>query len=296
MKANWIPTNEYYDEVMAAADANGRLQTYQERFIVPWQQMMQMVGVGGDDVLAGARAWAWLLPEQLTAVHPTLQALKIAQAWETGAAALAKGVAQFAPHSQQIGMDSVEGWLIAADPARADPINRGYTGAIDFMAPRLVVQYDTPTTTNLRQLPGAIVHELNHLVRLRLFPWNIMTTSVADYIIHEGLAESFAVSLFGEEALGYYVAECREADLAAAKSLVQAGLDKTGFNVIRSYIFGDTLAAKWGFEKTGMPDFGGYAVGYHIVQAYLRQTGKTATDATFVAAQEIIAQSGFLEA
>lgn len=294
MRANWIPTNEFYDEVMAAVDANGRLQIYQERFIVPWQPMMQMIGVAGEDALAGARAWGWVLPEQLTAVHPTLQALQAANAWETGAAALAKGVAQFAPHSQQIGIDSVEAWLIAADPARADPINRGYTGAIDFMAPRLVVQYDTPTAANLPQLPGAIVHELNHLVRLRLFPWNIMTTSVADYIIHEGLAESFAVSLFGEGVLGYYVAECSETDLATAKSLVQTGLDRTGFNVVRGYIFGDTLAAKWGFEQIGMPDFGGYAVGYHIVQAYLRQTGKTATEATFVAAQEIIAQSGFL--
>lgn len=286
---------------MAAAEANGRLQTYKERFVAPWQAMMQMVGAGGDDELAGAQAWAWLLPEQLTtpatgsgqAVHPTLQALKQANAWEVGAAALAQGVAQFVPQANQIGIDSVEGWLIAADPARSDPTNHGYTGAIDFMAPRLVVQYDTPNENNLRHLPGAIVHELNHLVRLRLFPWNMMTTSVADYIIHEGLAESFATELFGQDVLGYYATGLAEAHVATATSLIQAGLDKTGFNVIRGYIFGDGLADKWGFEKIGMPSFGGYAIGYHVVQAYLQQTGKTATEATFVAADEIIAQSRF---
>ncbi len=107
--------------------------------------------------------------------------------------------------------DSVEGWLVVADPQRADPTGRGYTGAVDFMEPRLVAQYDTVTPQNLRALPGAVVHEFNHLVRLRVFPWDMRTTSVADYIIHEGVAESFAGALFGEAALGFYVTDFDDA-------------------------------------------------------------------------------------
>ncbi|MEM7114774.1 MAG: DUF2268 domain-containing putative Zn-dependent protease [Chloroflexota bacterium] len=295
MKTNWIPTDKYYEEVTTAGDENGRLQRYKERFVQPWQQMMQMVGRGGEGELAGAEAWGWLLPEQLAGVaHPTLQTLRAANAWEIGAAALDKGAAQFAGREEQIGMDSVEGWLIAADPKRTEAVNHGYTGAIDFMAPRFVVQYNLPTDDNLRHLPGAVVHELNHLVRLRLFPWNMMTTSVSDYIIHEGMAESFAVELFGEGVLSYYVTQCSGAELEKAKSLMQAGLENTGFNVIRGYIFGDELAETWGFEKIGMPNFGGYAVGYAVVQAYLQRMGKTATEATFVSAEKIIAESGYL--
>lgn len=294
MKTNWIPTDKYYDEVRTAGDENGRLRCYQERFVKPWQQMMRMVGTESDDELAGAKAWGWLLPEQLgNSVHPTLQTLQDANAWQIGGAALDRGAAQFAGHEQQIGMDSVEGWLIAGDIERTDPINHGYTGAIDFISPRFVVQYNLPTESTLRHLPGAVVHELNHLVRLRLFPWNMMTTSVGDYIIHEGMAESFAVELFGEDVLSYYVTQCSGATLAKAKSLMHAGLETTGFNVIRGYIFGDELAEKWGFQKIGMPNFGGYAVGYAVVQAYLQRTGKTATEATFVPAEEIIAESNY---
>ncbi|MCB0032906.1 MAG: hypothetical protein KDE51_02710, partial [Anaerolineales bacterium] len=50
-----------------------------------------------------------------------------------------------------------------------------------------------------------------------------------------------------------------------------------------------------GTEPLGMPDYGGYAVGYRVVQAYLRRTGKTIQEATFVPAAEIVAESGYFD-
>ena len=43
----------------------------------------------------------------------------------------------------------------------------------------------------------------------------------------------------------------------------------------------------------GMPDYGGYAIGYRVVQAYLARTGQSIEAATFVPADEIVRQSGF---
>lgn len=299
MKTEWINTHDYYHQIIDAPDRATRNRLYSELFIEPWQAMMTMLGpmfnADPADELAVARAWAWLLPENLTDTPDALRKLEAADAWHTGARALADGAARFDPCADQLPFDSVTGWLIVADPLRADPIGRGYTGAIDYTQPRLLAQYDTPDDYNLPRLPGAVVHELHHLIRLGLFPWDMANTSVADYIIHEGMAESFAAALYGQDMVGYYVTDFDDSELDAARALIRDGLDKTGFDIIRGYIFGDPLAEKWGFQKIGMPAFGGYAIGYRLVQAYLQRTGQSIEAATFVPAQKIVAESGFFD-
>lgn len=151
----------------------------------------------------------------------------------------------------------------------------------------------TFTSKSSPRLAGAVVHELDHLIRLSQFPWDMAGTSVADYLIHEGMAESFAASLHGEEIVGYYVTDFDDEELEKATNIIRDGLNETGFDVIRSYIFGDYLAEKGGLSKVGVPDYGGYAIGYRVVQAYLERTGKTAADATFLPADEIVRESGF---
>ena len=39
--------------------------------------------------------------------------------------------------------------------------------------------------------------------------------------------------------------------------------------------------------------FAGYALGYRAVQAYLARTGRSAAEATFLPAAEILAESGY---
>jgi radical SAM superfamily enzyme YgiQ (UPF0313 family) len=51
------------------------------------------------------------------------------------------------------------------------------------MNPRFMCQYFEPHERNIKALSGAVVHELNHLIRLRVFPWDMANTSVGDYII-----------------------------------------------------------------------------------------------------------------
>ena len=299
MKTTWIATNEIYHKIIATADIEQRKALYRKHILQPWQPMMRMMGgmmnADSADEFAGARAWAWLLPDQLAETPDVLRQLEVANAWQQGQEAIDVGAARFAPYVERIGFDQVTGWLMLADSARSDPIGRGYTGAIDWTRPSFVVQYDTPNDYNLPRLSGAVVHEMHHLIRLRLFPWDMSKTSVADYIVLEGMAESFATSLFGEEVVGYYVTDFNEEELATAKHLIHEGLHKTGFALIRSHIFGDSIAERYRLPKIGMPDFGGYAIGYRVVQAYLQRTGKSIEEATFLPAQQIVQESGFFE-
>lgn len=300
MKSNWIPTNNYYHRLLAEPDVVRREQLYQELIIAPWLPMMNMMqqpGMTQDDPYAGAKAWGWLLPHQTELMADLLQQMEAAHAWETGREAAANAADRFTPYADRLPLDTVEGWLMLADPARfANDPQRGYTGATDWFAPRYIGQFWQPNEDNLPRLAGLVAHEMHHLVRFRVFPFNPRTTTVADYIVLEGMAESFAASLFGEQVVGFYVTEVAEAELDAAKSLIAAGLPRNGFDVIRSYIFGDSLAAQNGYQPLGgMPTFGGYAVGYHVVQAFLQRTGMTVEEATFVSADEIVAKSGYFE-
>lgn len=300
MKSNWIPTNEYYGRLLTEPDAAKREQLYLDLFVKPWQQMMSMMlrpGIDAADPFAGAKVWGWLLPHQTDEIANLLQKMDDASAWEIGQDAAAKATARFTSYASRLPIDSLEGWLVLADPARfANDPQRGYTGATDWFAPRYIGQFWQPNADNLPRLAGLIAHEMHHLLRFRVFPFNPRTTTVADYIVLEGMAESFAASLFGEQVVGFYVTEVAEAELGAAKSLIAAGLPRNGFDVIRSYIFGDALAAQNGYQPLGgMPTFGGYAVGYHVVQAFLQRTGMSVEEATFVSANEIVAKSGYLE-
>ena len=298
MKTNWIPTNDYYHRILDAPDATTRHQLYLDLLVEPWKPMMEMMsrqfGSDTDDTLAGARAWAWLLPEQVAEMAALLERMESADAWTIGGQALERAAARFDRWEAQIPFDTVTGWLVLADPTRSNPMERGYTGATDWTQPRFIGQFWEPNEDNLSRLPGLIAHEMHHLIRLRLFPWDMQKTSVADYIVLEGTAESFATSLFGEDKVGYYVTEVDTGELEAARHLIGQNLQATGFNVIRGYIFGDALAERSGFQPVGgMPTYGGYAIGYHVVQAFLRRSGISIEEATFLPAVEIVEGSGF---
>lgn len=299
MKTHFAPTNEYYHRILSAPDAETRRQRYLDLLVQPWQGMLAaMAGFGGsdpNDPLSGVSAWAWLLPDQVDEMAATLQKLEAAGAWQVGGEALAQAAACFAPFADRVPMDTVTGWLALADPDRSNPFERGYTGAIDWTQPRFLGQFSDPNPDNLSRLPGLVAHEMHHLVRLRLFPWG-MDTSVADYIVIEGTAESFAAALFGAGKIGFFVSEVSPDNLETARHLIGQNLTATGFDVIRGYLFGDALAERYGFKPAGgMPTFGGYATGYHVVQAFLQRSGLSIAEATFLPAAEIIRGSGYFD-
>ena len=300
IKTHWIPTHDYYRRVLGEGDPAARQALYLELFVAPWKQMMDMMGGAfgapqSDDPLAGARGWNWLLPEQTEEMAALLKKMEAAEAWTRGAAALAEAAARFEPYAGRLPFDEISGWLVLADAGRSNPFERGYTGATDWFQPRLIGQFWAPDEDNLRRLPGLVAHEMHHLIRLRAFPWS-MDTSVADYIVIEGTAESFAAALYGADKVGFFITEFDPAELETARRLIGEGLQAKGFDVIRGYIFGDALAERAGFKPVGgMPTYGGYTIGYRVVQAFMQRTGLSIEETTFLPAMEIVEGSGYFE-
>jgi uncharacterized protein YjaZ len=296
MKTTFEPTNEYYHRILAETDADTRRQLYLDLLVKPWKSMMDIMarfGGGSTDPLAGAQAWAWLLPDQTEKMAELLQKLESASAWDTGRRALAEAAARFDPYQDRIPFEDITGWLALADPVRSNGYEYGYTGATDWTRPWFIGQFWNPDESNLFRLPGLVAHEMHHLIRNRVFPWGPQI-SVADYIVVEGMAESFATAVFGEDKLGYYVSEFNPNELDPARALIGKALTVTGFDTIRGYIFGDTVASQYGIPPVGgMPTYGGYVVGYHVVQSYLKRTGKSVEEATFIPAAEIVEVSGY---
>ena len=294
MHTNWIPTGDIYRQIITESDMTAKEQRFHDGFGPMFEAMQKSAPhiPSQGDVIESARAWGMLLPEDLTETPDALRKLDAADAWSVSEAALNNGIEHFAPYVDRLTVDSVTGWLLLTNPARAEASNKGYTG---FQFPGHIVGiFDTPNDYNLPRLPGLVVHELHHIIRLGLFPWNLQQPySVADYVVLEGMAESFAVQLYGEQVIGYYVTDIDDTGLEQAKAIVVGALDERGD--VRSYIFGDHFAEQWNFPKVGMPPFGGYAVGYYIVQAYLKRAGKTVEEATFIPADEIAAESGYFD-
>jgi len=295
MKLHTIDTESIYRRLLAAPDAEERENIYRRDLLVPFEGMMQVFG--GGDPLALAKLWTLYTPEDFASearpiIEELVGQLAIADAWHRSTAALEKGLAAFAPYAGQIPLDTVTNALVLTDAQRANPLDRGYSG-FGGIPKYVMVTYNQTNDYTLPRVEGASVHELNHNVRFSVIPFIPTQVTVADYIVSEGLAESFAAELFGEEVVGHFVTDFDDAELATARRVIGTALNITGFDRVRGHIFGDALAQSMGLPQAGVPHFAGYAIGYRIVRQYLQRTGKSAAEATFLSSREIIASSGF---
>lgn len=298
MQLSIIDTEAIYRRLLATADAGEREMIFREELLAPFAGLFRVFG--GGEPLAVARAWTMYTPEEFAAsadgarpaITAILDRLAAADAWRTMATALERGRVAFAPYAARLALETVTCALVIADTRRANPLDRGYTGFGGIPGYVLVVYSDANAYT-LPRIGAASVHELNHNVRFSAFPFNPRAVTLGEYIVAEGLAEAFAAELCGEQVVGYWVTDFAEQDLPTARRVIGGALAVSGFDAVRGYIFGDTLAAQMGLPVAGVPDYAGYALGYRTVRRYLARTGTTATAATFVPAAEIIAASGF---
>jgi uncharacterized protein YjaZ len=294
MKLNIIDVESIYRRLLAISNAEERESLYRQELLASFESMMRFFG---SDPLELAKIWTLYTPEDFAnETRPAIEALvdqmAAADAWCRCAAALERGVAAFAPYEDRIPLDAINCALVLLDAKRANPIDRGYSG-FGGIPGYVMVTYSQANDYTLPRVEGASVHELNHNVRFKIVPFLPTHVTVADYIVAEGLAESFAAELFGEEIVGYYVTDFSEEELATAKRVIGGALDVTGFDAVRGYVFGDATAEYMGRSKAGVPKFAGYAMGYRVVRQYLRRTGKSVAEATFLPSREIIAESGF---
>ncbi len=294
MKFQIVDTESAYHRLLAAPDAAARQTIFCDELIKPCRGLVQFFG--GDD-LAAFRQWG-MWPEQFAGENReqmarNVETLAAHDAWNKAAQALEDGRSAFAGYADRIRLDTVVFGLYLADMGDV-PLQRGYSG-FGGIPGWIMTVYGVPDEYNLYRVKAATAHELHHNIFFSAWPVNMATWTVGEYMIAEGLAESFAAELYGEDTVGYFVTDFDQSRLDETKRVIGGALDVTGFNQIRGYIFGDVLAERYGLPKAGVPDYAGYAVGYRVAQAYLKRTGKSAVEATFVPAREIIAESKFFE-
>ncbi|BBG04731.1 MULTISPECIES: DUF2268 domain-containing protein [Pseudonocardia] len=149
-----------------------------------------------------------------------------------------------------------------------------------------------PSPENLARLEATAVHELNHNARYAPgnVVWDPATVTVGEYVVSEGLADAFARELYGDE-LGRTRIGVPLADDDEVFRRVLTGLDVTGMQNFSAWVFGDAHAARFGGEPVGLPTGAGYAAGNRLVDTYLAQTGRTASECLLAPAAEVIAAS-----
>src|SRR6202171_292191 len=147
-----------------------------------------------------------------------------------------------------------------------------------------------PTDYNIERIGACGVHELVHNLRTP----NVETRfNLAEWVIHEGLAEVFTVEVCGSESTGAWYAGVTGPVLDDAFKKVTAAFG-TGmsFPDWTPYVFGDIVAERMGQRTAGIPHMGGYAVGRSIVERYLARTGLRAAQAIVRPTAEILAGAG----
>ncbi|NJN18762.1 MAG: DUF2268 domain-containing protein [Oscillochloris sp.] len=287
-----IDTAAIYERLLASDDPAVHSRIVAEELAAPFAEVAAIFGQQPLDAFA---IWG-LRPEQFAAEHRAATAAKIsalaeANAWSRAAAALERAKAPFEPYREQIGLDRIIFALLVGE-ATGTSIEHGYTG-FGGIPGWVMTIYSAPNPANLARVEACTAHELHHNLRFRLFAFNPISVTVGEYMIAEGLAEAYAAELYGDDSVGPWVSEFDESRLDAARSIIGAALDRSGFAEVRGHIFGDAIARDMGLPVAGVPDFAGYALGYKVVRAYQARTGNSVAAATMLPAHEIIAESRF---
>jgi uncharacterized protein YjaZ len=147
-----------------------------------------------------------------------------------------------------------------------------------------------PTDYNITRIGACGVHELVHNLRT---PNVEARFNLAEWVIHEGLAEVFTLEVCGADSTGRWYAGVTGPILEDAFRKV-TGAFGTGmsFPDWTPYVFGDIVAERMGLRTAGIPHMGGYAVGRLIIERYLAKTGLNAAQAIVRPTAEILAVAG----
>jgi uncharacterized protein YjaZ len=294
MQFTIIDTLSIYRRLLAEPDAAARETIFRQELAEPFAGLVKFFG--GGDVVATFRQWGMspdpFSGERKTETERKIDLLEGANAWKRAAAALEHARTVFTPYADRIPTENIVFALCLNQSMTTDVVNPGYSG-FGAIPGYIMVTYSDPTPYNLARVEGATVHEFNHNVRSAALPHQPMIATVGDYIVAEGLAEAFAHELYGEEAVGPWVTDFDQSQRENARQIIGGALGKTGFDVVRNYIFGDTISKQMGREPVGLPDFAGYAIGYFAVRQYLARSGKTAAEATLLPAREILTGSDY---
>lgn len=242
----------------------------------------------GYDVIMASSMLGFLTPTKVNdAQSESIELLSENQFWDKCQESIEVSINAFVNAGIELPVKSYLFTILLSDPESPYTIlNEGYCG--DGGIPGYIFGSLIPNAYTLNRMPVALAHESNHNVRFQFEKWR-NDISLAGMMVNEGLAENFAVSIYGEEMVGPWVAKT-DADTLNGyiKPIIKEGLEVTGLENLTAYLYGDEMANMQGYFPVGLPYCAGYACGYHMIKHYLKKTGRTIIEATLTPAEEIL--------
>ncbi|MEK5056900.1 DUF2268 domain-containing protein [Paenibacillus sp. FSL H7-0326] len=258
----------------------------------PFERMWNTINVpmkakqsGGYDVIMATKMLGYLDVKETEIGQTGTRELKKISINNVAEQTLLHCIDQMGQAGLSVNAPSLHFGAYLADPQKL-AYTKGYSGFGGI--PGYIQLMIYPNDYNIPRIPAILAHEFHHNIRFSYFDWDNGNITVGDYIIIEGLAESFASAIYGENMMGPWVSSFDEEDLHYSIEVIRQALDVKGFAEVSSYMFGDDIAKEKGYQPVGLSFAAGYAVGYHVVQEFLKNTGATIYDATRLSAADII--------
>lgn len=273
-----------------------RADYFRYEMMKPFEQMWHYLNVplkskqpGGYDVLMATQMLGYLNVNDTERGLLGLSLLEQLDVLTTAGHTLSHCLDIMTQHSLIISAEQLRIGIYLADPDKLalQDGTCGFGGIPGFIQISLY-----PNAYNGARLPALIAHEFHHNIRFSYFDWDHGNVSVGDYVVIEGLADSFAQHLYGDQVMGPWITSIQGDELAYCTEIIHDAFTIKGFAEVSSYMFGDEIAAKQGFEPVGLPPFAGYAVGYQIVQSFLKNNNCNIMEATLLSTNEIIENCG----
>lgn len=285
MKITILDTNQLYTEMLSLPD-HERAAFFDKKIMQPFAPMFERMNMPRDPNALGCLS----LSGTDNAIEEMLAQLRDSDAWNKAYQAIEFAEFNLQKSDIQIPDELLLGIFLADPMVFTD--TQGYTGI--GSCPGYIQIMIAPNAYNLPRMPSCVAHEFHHNVLFNNVKWNFMNVRLSQYLAVEGLAESFASALYGEEFIGPWVANVNETDLRKASGIIGQNIDVEGFMEVRKYMYGDHPMVPEG-KSLGIPYCAGYAVGHYAVQSYLCKTSKTVAEATkaFIDGEDIVKQSGY---
>src|SRR5690625_2202775 len=287
-----MDTLSQYGELLEIRDLEKRKDYFRYEMMEPFKQMWNLINVpikakqqNGYDVIMASKMLGFADVSDDENIREGLSILRENISYAVAENALKNCIAKANNAGLKINADEIKFGLYISDPEKLK-LQKGYTGFGGI--PGFITVNTYPNDYNLPKIPAVIAHEFNHNIRFSYFDWDHGNVTVGDYLVIEGLAESFAKELYGTEQIGPWVTNMDKEELKYSIDVIGEALDIKGFAEVSSYIFGDEIAAQEGYQPIGLPFCAGYAVGYKTVQSFMKKNNKTIYEATLASTDEII--------
>ena len=292
-----IRSDAIYRKMKDAAPAE-KENIYRDELMKPFEFKWACVGIplkaeteGGCDVVSAAAMSGYYAPAQITQERSAeIDQISKEMFWADCENSIRNTLSGFEQHGIQLPKQEYVFTVVLSDPHSPLTVMAGdYCG--DGGIPGYIIGSIVPNARSLSLLPVALAHETNHNVRWQFMQWSSRIT-LADMIVSEGLAETFAATMFGEKKVGKWVRETTQEVLRqTVKPHIRANLMTSDFQTLSSCLYGDEIMALRGGQPIGMPYCGGYACGYALIGHYLKKTGASIYEATITPTVEILKQT-----